>query len=258
MDPLRDVIDECRLRGYSQKTIDSYLHYVRRFLASEKTPRAFILSLIEQGRSDETVRLAAFAVKFYLKIHKGDTEGLPLPNVKRQKRLPVILSKQEIDKMASVTTNIKHRMIIQIGYSAGLRVSEIIGLRWQDIDFDRNLIHLKGAKDKKDRLVMLSKRVKEALHGMDMGQGYVFISNRKGRYTQRSIQSIIEKAVAKAGIRKRVTPHTLRHSFATHLLENGTDIRYIRDLLGHSDISTTLIYTRVTDKDISKIRSPID
>jgi integrase/recombinase XerD len=258
------ITQECRLKGYSQKTIDSYLHHSRKFLASGKSPRDYLLSLMEKDISDESVRSAGFAIKFYLNTIKKDSSQIQqilsdLPNVKREKKLPVILSKEEIEKLISATKNINHRLIIQIGYSAGLRVSEIINLSWADIDFDRNLIHLKRAKGKKDRIVMLSQKVKENLSGLaPYKQGYVFITNRGGKYTQRTVQKIIENAAKKACIRKKITPHTLRHSFATHLLESGTDIRYIRDLLGHADISTTLIYTKVSNREISKIKSPLD
>ncbi|MBU0980668.1 MAG: tyrosine-type recombinase/integrase, partial [Nanoarchaeota archaeon] len=121
------------------------------------------------------------------------------------------------------------------------------------------LIHLKMSKGKKDRIVMLSQKVKEGLSNLSgLRQGYVFITNRNGKYTQRTIQKIIESAASKADIQKSITPHTLRYSFATHLLENGTDIRYIRDLLGHSDVRTTLIYTKVSNKNIRNIKSPLD
>jgi len=258
------ISQECKLKGYSQKTIKSYLHYIKKFLASNKTPREYLLTLIEKNKSDETVRSAGFAVKFYLKTIKGgssDVENLlnDLPNVKREKKLPVILSKEEIEQLILATKNINHRLIIQIGYSAGLRISEIINLKWENIDFHRNLIHIKRAKGKKDRIVMLSQKVKDALQTLSQNKsGYVFITNRGSKYTQRTIQKIIENATKNAGIKKKITPHTLRHSFATHLLEQGTDIRYIRDLLGHSDISTTLIYTKVSNKDLSKIKSPLD
>jgi|TARA_B100002003_G_C14034353_1_gene498511 site-specific recombinase XerD len=258
------ISQECKLKGYSQKTIKSYLHHVNKFLASKKTPRDYLLTLIEENKSDETVRSAGFAIKFYLKTIKeesSDAESLlnDLPNVKREKKLPVILSKEEIEQLILATKNINHRLIIQIGYSAGLRISEIINLKWEDIDFNRNLIHIKRAKGKKDRIVMLSQKVREALQTLSQNKsGYVFITNRGSKYTQRTIQKIIEKAAKNAQIKKKITPHTLRHSFATHLLEQGTDIRYIRDLLGHSDISTTLIYTKVSNKDLSKIKSPLD
>ena len=258
------IVQECRLKGYSQKTIDNYLHHIRRFALSGKSPRDFLLALIEKGGSDGTVRSAGFAIKFYLNAIKKDSLEIQkvldnLPNIKREKKLPVILSKEEVERLIFSTKNMNHRLIIQVGYSAGLRISEIINLQWQDIDFDRNLIHLKRAKGKKDRIVMLSLKVKESLMNLTPNkEGYVFLTNRDGKYTQRTIQKIIENAAIKTGIRKSISPHTLRHSFATHLLENGTDIRYIRDLLGHSDISTTLIYTKVSNKNIRNIKSPLD
>ena len=258
------VVQECKLKGYSPKTITNYLHHIKKFASSGKSPREYLLGLIAKENSDETVRSAGFAIKFYLNTIKKDSLEIQevlnnLPNVKREKKLPVILSKEEIERLSSSTKNMNHRLIIQIGYSAGLRISEIINLRWQDIDFDRNLIHLKRAKGKKDRIVMLSLKVKDGLMNLTPNkEGCVFLTNRLGKYTQRTIQKIIENTAMKAGIRKSITPHTLRHSFATHLLENGTDIRYIRDLLGHSDISTTLIYTKVSNKNIRNIKSPLD
>lgn len=258
------ITQECLLKGYSHKTIHNYVHHTEKFISSKKTPREYLLLLIGNGKSDETVRSAGFAIKFYLTILKKDSSEIlsvlnNLPNVKREKKLPIILSKEEIESMIKSTKNLNHRLIIQVGYSAGLRVSEIINLKWEDIDFNRNIIHLKKAKGKKDRVVMLSVKVKESLQSINQNQaGYVFITNRCGKYTQRTIQKIIENTAQIAGIKKKITPHTLRHSFATHLLENGTDIRHIRDLLGHSDINTTLIYTKVSNRSLSKIKSPLD
>ncbi len=246
-----------------QKTVSNYLHHINKFIASKKQPREYLFSLIEKGKSDETIRSACFAIKFYLNIMKKESVEIQeildnLPNLKREKKLPTILSKKEIESLIRVTTNINHRLIIQIGYSAGLRISEIINLKWPDIDFNRNTIHLKRAKWKKDRIVMLSQKLKEELQKLNQKSPYVFITNRGGKYTQRTIQKVIENMSKKAGIKKKITPHTLRHSFATHLLENGTDIRYIKDLLGHANISTTLIYTKVSNKDLSKIKSQLD
>lgn len=223
-----------------------------------------MLNLINVGKSNETVRLACFAIKFYLNIIKKDSSGIDgilrdLPNVKREKKLPVVLAKKEIENMILSTKNLNHCLIIQIGYAAGLRVSEIVNLRWMDIDLKRNVIHIKAAKGNKDRIVMLSSKVKKGLKSLaSVNEGYVFKTIRGKKYSLRTIEKIVENAAKKAGIKKKVTPHTLRHSFATHLLENGTDIRYIRDLLGHSDIKTTLIYTKVSNKNILKIKSPID
>lgn len=260
----KTVEDECKLRGYSVKTIGSYTHHIGKYLSSNKSARDYLLFLIDRKKSDETVRSAGFAIKFYLKITTKDPRDIDsilggIPNVKREKKLPIILSKKEIMGMILATNNLTHRLIIQIAYSSGLRSSEIINLKWADIDFDRNTIHIKRGKGKKDRVVMLSEKVKQGLQNLkDDKQGYVFITTRKGAYTQRTIQKIVENTAKKAGIKKKISPHSLRHSFATHLLERGTDIRYIRDLLGHSDISTTLIYTKVSNRDLSKIKSPFD
>ena len=223
-----------------------------------------MLYIASQNKSDETIRSTGFAIKFYLNILKKDSPEIDsilknLPNVKREKKLPVILSKEEIEKMVLSTKNLNHRLIIQIGYSAGLRSSEIISLKWSDVDFKRNVIHIKGGKGKKDRIVMLSPKVKKALISLDSEmESYVFKTTRGGKYTPRTLQKVIENASKKAEIKKNVTPHSLRHSFATHLLERGTDIRYIRDLLGHSDMRTTLIYTKVSNRDLSRIKSPLD
>ncbi|MBT7903069.1 tyrosine-type recombinase/integrase [Candidatus Woesearchaeota archaeon] len=258
------IIQECKLRGYSQKTITSYLYHTKKFIESKKTLRKYLLSLIEKNKSNETIRSSGFAIKFYLKIinkNSSSTNNIlsNLPNVKREKKLPVILSKEEIEQLILATKNINHRLIIQISYSAGLRISEIINLKWEDIDFSRNIIHIKKAKGKKDRIVMLSKKVKCELQKLTSDKTcHVFITNRIKKYTSRTIQKIIENVAKKTNITKKITPHTLRHSFATHLLEQGTDIRYIRDLLGHSNISTTLIYTKVSNKNLAKIKSPLD
>jgi site-specific recombinase XerD len=258
------IEEECILRGYSKKTIDSYTYHVGKFINSGKSPREYLLEIAKGDKSDETVRAVGFAIKFYLNILKKDYPEIDsilsnIPNVKKEKKLPVILSKEEIRSMIMSSKNVNHRLIIQIGYSAGLRSSEITDLKWNDVDFNRNIIHIKGAKGKKDRIVMLSPKVKKALILLDSEkEGYIFKTTRGGKYTQRTIQKIIENTCRKAGIKKKVSPHSLRHTFATHLLERGIDIRYIRDLLGHSDISTTLIYTKVSNKDISKIKSPLD
>lgn len=169
---------------------------------------SYYLLLIEK-KSDETIRSTCFAVKFYLNIIKKDSSQIQsvldnLPNIKREKKLPIILSKEEIEKLISVTKNINHRLIIQICYSAGLRVNEIINLKWQDIDFDRNLIHLKRAKGKKDRIVMLSQKVKEGFTTLSQEKsGYVFQTNKGGKYTQRTIQKIMETPQIKQASEKR-------------------------------------------------------
>lgn len=256
--------NEAKLKGYSPKTIKSYLLYTNKYLQSGKEPKEYLLNLINQGKSAETVKAATFAIKFYLNVVGKDNPNFydlfkKIPNLKREKKLPIILAKKEIEQMIRSTRNINHRAIIQTIYGAGLRQSEAINLKWEDIDFERDVIHLKLAKGKKDRITLLSSRVKDTLQSIsNQQQGLVFKTNRGEKYTPRSVQVIVKNAARKAGIKKNVTPHTLRHSFATHLLENGTDLRYIKELLGHADISTTQVYTKVSNKDIARIRSPLD
>jgi len=156
--------------------------------------------------------------------------------------------------MIKSTNNIKHKIVIMFLYYAGLRLDETRNLKWQDIDFDREIIHLKTAKGDKERVVFLHKKLIDILkiYGINK-EGLVFVSQRDKKYNKRTIQQIIKSVSKKVGIKKNVTPHTLRHSFATHLLEGGADIRYIQQLLGHKDLKTTQIYTHVANKDIKRL-----
>lgn len=250
--------NELKLRGYSKKTASSYFYHVEKFLDSGLSGREFLLKLIEEGKGRQSVRQAGFAIKFFKKIDQPQNEDI-IPNMKEKRKLPEILSKKEIEQMVIVTKNFVHRLIIETIYSAGFRVGEIVELKWGDIDFQRNTIHIKNAKGGKDRIVMLSPKIKKKLKVLDLERkGYVFKTTKGTKYTIRTIEVIVKNASKKVGIKKRVYPHILRHSFATHLLERGTDLRYIQKLLGHSKIDTTRIYTHVSKKDISKIKSPLD
>lgn len=250
--------DELKLRGYSKKTISAYLRYVKIFFDSKLSSREFLLKLIKQGKGSETVRAAGFAVKLFEKI-KNNLDFSEIPNMKKGTRLPIVLSKQEIQKMVLVITNLVHRLIIKMLYSAGLRASELRNLCWEDINFYRNTIHIKKGKGNKDRIVMLSHRLKKDLREFTLNkEGPVFKTRRGNKYSLRSIQKIVSTAAKKAGIKSKITPHSLRHSFATHLLENGIDIRHIQKLLGHARLQTTQIYTQICGSDLSKIKSPLD
>ena len=258
------LLNELKLKGYSKKTISAYVFHVAKFIESGLDPREFLLKLINDGKSKETIRVTGFAIKFYLAIKAKQDKAInriidKTPNLKRDKKLPIILSKKEIENMIICTKNFGHRTMIMLMYSSGMRASEIINLKWLDIDFNRNIIHIKLAKGNKDRVVMLSPKLKKNLIRLDIEKkGIVFKTNRNGKYSLRTIELIIKKAAEKAGIKKKVTPHSLRHSFATHLLEHGIDIRYIQKLLGHSRLETTHVYTHVSKASITKIKSPID
>lgn len=181
---------------------------------------------------------------------------------RKDKKLPVVLSKEDIAKILSSVDNIKHKAILMLVYSAGLRVGEVVKLKPDDIDSKRMLIHIKGAKGRKDRYTLLSETALEMLrkYWRDYKPDkWLFEGSRDGRYlSTRTVQAIFEHARERAGAKKDVTVHSLRHSFATHLLEGVTDLRYIQELLGHASSKTTEIYTHVSSKSLGKIKNPLD
>ena len=181
---------------------------------------------------------------------------------KKDKKLPVVLSQEEVSRILSSVANLKHRLILMLIYSADLRVSEVVKLKPEDIDTERRLIHIKGAKGRKDRYMMLSEVVMETIRRYLKEYGHskwLFPSQDKKKHiTTRTVEKIFSNACRKANIKKNATVHSLRHSFATHLLESGTDLRYIQELLGHKSSKTTEIYTHVSNENIGKIKSPLD
>ncbi len=253
----KKVVKECELRGYSKKTRKVYIFYIEKYLKSGKELEDFLWDLIKKGKARQTVRIAGFAVKFYHRINK-EVNKTDIPNIKSGKKLPTIISKKEIMAMINSTNNRQHQLIIMTLYACGLRLSELINLKWQDIDFKRAVIQVRQGKGRKDRLIMLPKKLRKQLRVLPEKQGFVFISARKRKYSPKTIQEMVAKASKRARIKKKITPHTLRHCFATHLLEKGTDIRLIQRLLGHSRVETTTIYTQVSNNDLTKIKSPLD
>jgi len=199
-----------------------------------------------------------FALEYFFKNVLN--ESLSIPKPKRNKKIPEILTKEEIRKMLEVTSNIKHKLILKVLYGCGLRVGEIINLQKKDINFEEGLVHVKLAKGKKDRFVKIPEKLEEELENYCKinNDEIIFPSNRGGKLTKKTIGKIVENAAAKAGIKKEVYPHLLRHSFATHLLESGVDLRIIQKLLGHSDIKTTQIYTQISQASIKNIKMPLD
>ena len=246
------LIEEVKLRRYSYQTGKAYVFIVKNFLASCKTPREFLLAYTTKSKS--TMRSAYFALKFFYENVLNTKFDEKLPLARKSLKLPLVLSKEEINNMIISTNNLKHKLVIMFLYYAGLRLDEARNINWQDIDFDREIIHLKTAKGDRERVVFLHKKLVDALRMYGTKEDrQIFVSQRGESYNKRTIQQIIKSTSKKAGIRKNVTPHTLRHSFATHLLESGADIRYIQQLLGHKDLKTTQIYTHVANKDIKKL-----
>lgn len=244
--------EELRLRKYSLQTEKTYSNLVNGFLNSGKSPRDYLLSYVDKSRS--AIRSVYFALKFFYEHVLNQKFDEKIPLAKNQFKLPIVLSKEEVAQMINNAVNIRHRLILMFLYYAGIRLNELINLKWEDIDFDRDTIHLKITKGSKERIIFFHKKLKEFI--VDFGlrkEGLVFLSNFKKKYNHRTIQSIVKNTAKRAGIKKRITPHSLRHSFATHILEGGADIRHIQHLLGHANLQTTQIYTHIANKDINKL-----
>ncbi|MHB8127297.1 MAG: tyrosine-type recombinase/integrase [Desulfitobacteriaceae bacterium] len=273
MDHLQKKMEELlRLKGYSPETIKAYLGHVKRFIIfldkevqeiEDKDIRKYLLALLNQNKSHAYVNQAVSSIKFLVLnvIHRRDIiVGLPRP--KKENKLPDVLSRQEVSQLLNCVKNPKHKAILMLTYSAGLRVCEVVSLKISDIDSMRMLIHIKQGKGRKDRYTILSEVALETLRTYAKNyplKDWLFPGNIVGSHlTERSAQRVFEIACKKAGIIKQVSIHTLRHSFATHLLEGGTDLRYIQEILGHKSSKTTEIYTHVSEKQLRRIRSPLD
>lgn len=260
---------EKRLSG---NTVRTYMEVTRMFLryAKSKKPGAINKRLIESfnyehivksGKSISYQNQCINGIKKYLKYKGVTVEDMELERPKRAKRLPEILSLGEVKGILNSAGNLKHRALLSLIYSAGLRIGEALNIKITDIDSKRMLIHIKNAKGKKDRYSLLSTQFLELLrdyYQCYQPKTYLFEGQDGGKYTSSSARAVLRQAVEKAGVKKRVTLHTLRHSFATHLLENGTDLRYIQFLLGHNSPKTTMIYTHVSETSIQKITNPFD
>lgn len=258
-----------RVSGYSPKTIKAYSRCVRNIYNHFHKPlnriteaefMSYLDSLLNKGYSSYTVNQYHAAYKLVMnKIYKTDV-ATDFPYAKRRKRLPVVLSRSEIDSILDQINNIKHKLLVSLAYGAGLRVSEVINIQVRDVDLDEQVLWVRGGKGKKDRVTIISNKlipVIEVFISDKNGDEWVFGSNRGGKITTRTAQKVFANAKKKAGIKKQATFHSLRHSFATHLLENGVDVRYVQELLGHSNIQTTQIYTKVTNPKLKNIKSPL-
>ncbi len=258
-----------KLKNYSPKTCKAYLLYITDYIKfskktgiknKQKAIEEFLLDKHKRDQSPQTINLALNAVKFlYTEVLK-DSQKIDLKFTKRTKKLPIVLSHREIEKIIEATDNPKYKLMISLGYACGMRVSEVISLKMADLDIDELVVHIKSAKGKKDRISVLSKKLQNDLRNIIASKNtgdYLFGSNRGGKLTTTSLQKMFRKSLAKTNINKPATFHSLRHSFATHLLENGTDVHYVQELLGHSNIRTTQIYTQVTNPKLKNIRSPL-
>ena len=261
---LKRLEENLKLKNYSKQTIKSYLNHLKKYLEFAKdkginteSAKKFLIKKLSESEPS-SVGHNVFALKYFFKeiLH----QKLEVPNPKRNKTLPEILTIDEIKKMINSTSNIKHKLIIKLIYGCGFRVSELINLKKLDLNFEENLIHIKLAKGRKDRFVKIPASVKRDLENYcELSSSKIlFPSNRGGKLNKKTIAKIVQNSAKKAKIKKRVYPHLLRHSFAAHLLEQGTDLRIIQKLLGHSSIKTTQIYTQISQASIKNIKSPLD
>ncbi len=265
-------LDKLEIKRYANNTIKSYISSFERFInffisksmdeLDELDIRTYIRYLIQSNCSNSYVNLSINSIKFYYEIVLGmPNRFYDIERPRKEKKLPKVLSMQEVRDLIDATNNMKHRCILSLLYSAGLRRSELINLKPLDIDSERMIIKINNAKGKKDRYTLLATATLNDLriyYKQYRPQGYLIEGRNKAQYSPTSISKIITNAAFTAGIKKNVTPHTLRHSFATHLLENGTDLRYIQILLGHSSTKTTEIYTHVATKNFISIKNPLD
>ncbi len=273
LNALDRFVKTLQLKAYSGSTIKNYRQEFLKLLVllgdrpvDELTTdhiKSYMLWLItKQGYQESQANTAINAIKFYFeKVLLMPRVVYDLPRPKKPLVLPKVLGRKSIGMIINETVNLKHRCLLMLAYSAGLRVSEIVALRVSDIDSDRMCINVRRAKGKKDRVVSLSPVLLTELRNyykMYKPREYLFEGQGGGAYSVRSIQQVFKDAKGKAGIHMPGGIHSLRHSYATHLLEAGTDIRYIQELLGHNDIRTTWRYTHVSLRKISQIRSPLD
>jgi integrase/recombinase XerD len=266
-------LEKLQQKRYSENTIKTYIHYFREFMAyfdqsgienlTKEEINQYILKLIkERNISSSQQNQRINAIKFYYeKVIGREREYYEIERPRREHKLPDVLSKEEVGAMIRATENLKHKCLIALIYSCGLRRSEAINLKLGDIDSKRMMIKICGSKGKKDRYVQLSPGVLEELRNYykkEHPKKWLFEGQKGDQYSATSIFNDIKNAAQKAGIKKRVYPHILRHSFATHHLEQGTDLRYIQEWLGHESSKTTEIYTHVSKTDFHKFKNPID
>ncbi|MCA9747683.1 MAG: site-specific integrase [Romboutsia sp.] len=265
--------EKLRIENYSEQTIRNYLsalklflEYINKFRLKDVTDKEIQNYLYycatEKKYSYSSMKQVIATISYlYKKIFsKPIPEALNI-ELRKPHTLPIVLSVKEISKILYVTQNLKHKTVLLLIYSGGLRLAELINLRVEDVDSVAMKIHVRQGKGKKDRYIMLSENVLKLLreyYKVYRPKEFIIEGLKGGKYSSQSVQSLFKAAIKKSGIKKKATVHSLRHSFATHLLDEGTDIRYIQELLGHKRLETTQIYTHVSSYSINKIKSPAD
>jgi integrase/recombinase XerD len=266
------MIAEMRLRGYSARTIKAYTHYAYQYAKYyNKSPltttrdelKSFLRALVNEGKSLFTIHMYCAALKFLFTTNEKYELAYAIPRIRVPQRLPEVLNVTEVETILNQFDSLRMKLLFTLVYSAGLRISEVANLRLEHIDLIRNTIHIHSAKGNKDRLTILSQKAKRLLLRYVSKyciQSYLFFPRKSPQKPLRTryIQYVFERAYKATNIPKRAHVHTLRHSFATHLLDNNTNIFYIMKLLGHSSIQSTIVYLHMQNPDSLHIRSPYD
>jgi integrase/recombinase XerD len=266
-------IEKLKTQRYSESTLRNYCSALKEFIhffrekplesLEQADVEKFLLYLTEDRKVSVSYhKVSISAIKFfYEKVLEKTQVTIKISRPRGEKVLPEVLSEEEVRWLLDSISNLKHKCMLMTIYSGGLRLSEVVRLKVNDIDSKRMLVFIRGAKGRKDRYTILSKHLLKwlkAYYRREKPQKWLFEGVLGGQYSMKSVQQIMSEAVKKAGIKKHATVHTLRHSFATHMLENGTDLRYIQNLLGHNSVKTTEIYTHITSKGLGQLVSPFD
>jgi len=264
---LETMLARLKLRNYSPKTIAVYRRCIRAFIelpgltgtaGDREALEKYLLGKQDEGWAPQTINVNLHAIKHFYQEMFNLHINMKLS--KRTLKLPVVLAREEIETILQQITNAKHRMLITLSYGAGLRVSEAVNMKAGDVDFARGVITVRQGKGRKDRQTLLPEKLINDLRNLIAGKRpdeYLFESQQGGNLTTRTAQLVFDHGLQKSGINKKATFHSLRHSFATHLLENGVDVRYVQELLGHKNIRTTQLYTQVSGNALKNIKSPL-
>ncbi len=267
---------ELIVAGYSRRTIEAYCEHVKEFFKFikknvEEIKRDDVIAYIaylkeKRNASNATLALNLSALKFFFErfLHKKEVV-MDIKSPKKEKKLPVVLTKEEIRKLLEAIHKERDKLIIEFIYATGIRVSECVKMKVKDVNFEEGIAKVVAGKGAKDRIVIISKqwieKYKKYLEKREkrgIKSEYLFCKGNGKQLSVDTIQRILRKARKRAGISKKVTPHSIRHSFATHLLEAGENIRKIQELLGHANLSTTQIYTHISLEELKKVKSPLD
>lgn len=261
------------LKGQSKSTLKNYIQKIARIslrfgvlpeLLSDDEINEYLTSLALDPKSPSrsSFKHAVYGLRYYFRMIGQTKRAIALPSIKQDSKLPIILNYSELKQLFSAPTLLKHRIVLTLIYSAGLRSQELINLKLSDIDFERKTIHIRQSKYKKDRIVPLSDVMAIGLRKyIDVEKPHVWLFNGKepdGRFSVSGLNWVMRESLKKTNITKSVSLHTLRHSYATHLLEQGVNIVTLKELLGHADITTTMIYLHVAQCDVQKAHSPLD